>query len=421
MQRHKAHGARGIAIGNNPERTRTHNRRVVLETVRLHGPLGRAEIARLAHLTAQSVSNIVGELLDEGLLVEQGRRRTGRGQPPVQIAVNPDGGVTVGVEIAADHMAVVLVDIAGRLRAQRLVPLSDTDPGRVAPVLAAGIDAVRRQAPAPDRPPLGIGVVMPGPFGIDGLTSVGPTTLPGWAGVDAAAVLSRAVGAPVTVDNDATAAAVGERLHGAGRALHDFCLVYFGVGLGLGIVSDGRPFRGAFGNAGEIGHVVVVPDGLPCPCGNHGCLERYASLHALRERLAAVGAGFGDTAELAALHRQRHPVLEQWIADAAAHLRPMVAMIENLFDPQGVVFGGALPDGLLDALIAAMEPLPMSVSSRRRTGPRVLRGATGRLTAALGAAALPLLETVMPKLDTAPPAARTPAAALFDDGGRDAH
>ncbi len=101
MARHRGRAPQAIAIGNNPLRTRSHNRRVVLEAVRLHGPLGRAEIARLTQLTLQAVSNIASALIDDGLLVEQGRRRSGRGQPPVQFAVNPDGGVTAGIEIAA--------------------------------------------------------------------------------------------------------------------------------------------------------------------------------------------------------------------------------------------------------------------------------------------------------------------------------
>src|SRR6478735_1793151 len=154
MPRQKPLPVPKLAIGNNPERNRSHNRRVVLDAVRLHGPLGRTAIARLAHLTSQAVSNIVADLLDEGLLVECGRLRSGRGQPPVQIAVNPD-----------------------------------------------------------------------------------------------------------VIENDATAAAVGERLHGAARNLKNYCLLYFGAGLGLGIMSEGRPLRGAFGNAGEIGHFVVSPKG----------------------------------------------------------------------------------------------------------------------------------------------------------------
>ncbi|WP_112663332.1 ROK family protein [Microvirga flavescens] len=391
-----------VAIGNNPERSRTHNRRVVLDAVRLHGPLGRTAIARLAHLSSQAVSNIVGELLEEGLLLECGRLRAGRGLPPVQVMVNPDGGMTVGVEIAADHLVTVLVDLLGQVRAHHTIPLGDTAPRHIKQRLKAEIDKACEKVPGASERLLGVGVVMPGPFEIEGMSSVGPTTLPGWSGLDASAVLSETTGKTTLVENDATAAAVGERLHGVARNLKNFCLLYFGVGLGLGIVTEGRPLRGAFGNAGEIGHIIVAPGGKPCPCGNRGCLERYASPHALKERLSAGGIACDDPLELEALHRQAHPIVREWIAEAAFYLSPVVGMLENLFDPESIVFGGGLPDALLDDLIAALDPLPRSIASRhQRSVPRVMRGATGQLTAALGAAALPLLETVTPRLDTA--------------------
>ncbi|MGO4572108.1 ROK family protein [Microvirga sp. 2TAF3] len=403
MPRQKPLPPSKVAIGNNPERNRMHNRRVVLDAVRLHGPLGRTAIARLAHLTPQAVSNIVGELLAEGLLLERGRLRSGRGLPPIQVAVNPDGGMTVGIEIAADHLVTVLVDLTGRVRTHQTIPLEDTHPDHIIPLLKVEIDKVCNSVPGSSERLLGIGVVMPGPFEIDGMSSVGPTTLPGWSGLDASALLSAATGKPILVENDATAAAVGERLHGVARNLKNFCLVYFGAGLGLGIVTDGRPLRGAFGNAGEIGHFIVTPGGKPCACGNRGCLERYASLHTLKERMAAEGIVYQSPTDLETLHAAQHPILREWINEAAAHLSPVVGMLENLLDPESVIFGGALPDALLSDLIKALNPLPLSVASRRqRMVPRVIQGTTGLLTAALGAAALPLLETMTPKLDTAP-------------------
>ena len=307
MARQRIGTPQAIAIGNNPPRTRSHNRRVVLEAVRLNGPLGRSEIARLTRLTTQAVSNIAATLIEEGLIVEQGRRRAGRGQPPVLIAVNPEGGVTAGIEIAAGQVATVLVDLAGRLRARRSQPLDNAAPERVAPLISAEIAAARKSVPGLPERMLGVGVVMPGPFGIEGMTSVGPTTLPGWAGVDAAEYLSAATGLTVVVENDATAASVGERLHGVGRGLRNFCLAYFGRGLGLGVVIDGRPYRGAFGNAGEIGHVVVAPGGRQCACGNRGCLERYASLQALEERLAEAGVAARSAEAIDRLVGEHHP------------------------------------------------------------------------------------------------------------------
>ena len=391
--------SRSVAVGTNPERTRSHNRRVVLETVRQHGQLGRSDIAVLTKLTAQAVSNIVAELVEEGFLTELGRRRTARGQPPVEFAVNPEGGMTAGMEIAADHVTTVLVDLAGRIRAQRIAPRADTTVAGVQKTAAAELVAVRREAGLPERL-LGCGVVMPGPFEIEGMNSVGTSPLPGWAGQDAAQLLQDALNTPVVIENDANAAAVGEHLHGLGRNLRHFCQIYFGAGLGLGVIVAGQPYRGAFGNAGEIGHIPVVRDGRPCACGGHGCLERHASFHALAETLSEAGIAGAGPEEVARLHAQGHPALAGWIAEAAGLLAPVVTMLENLFDPETVILGGEMPDTVIDALIAAMAPLPISVANRPgRTIPRVQRGGTGRLTAALGAAALPLLDTMTPKLD----------------------
>ncbi|MDR6874057.1 putative NBD/HSP70 family sugar kinase [Bosea sp. BE125] len=399
MPHRRSSPSRSVAVGTNPERTRSHNRRVVLETVRQHGRLGRSDIAALTRLTAQAVSNIVAELVDEGFLIELGRRRTARGQPPMELAVNADGGMTAGMEIAADHITTVLVDLAGEVRAQRIVPLGNSGLEAVQALAAAELALARTGAGLPRRL-LGCGVVMPGPFEIEGMNSVGSSPLPGWAGHDAGQLLSLALQTPVTIENDATAAAVGEHLHGLGRNLRHFCLIYFGAGLGLGSIIGGQPYRGAFGNAGEIGHIPVVQHGLACACGGQGCLERYASTHALSEALRAAGIAHAGPDEVARLHLAGHPAVLGWITEAARLLAPMLVMLENLFDPETIILGGGLPDGVIDALIDAMSPLAVSVSNRSgRSVPRVQRGATGRLTAALGAAALPLLDTMTPKLD----------------------
>jgi predicted NBD/HSP70 family sugar kinase len=392
-------GAHPVAIGKNPERSREHNRRVVLDIIRRHGSLGRAHIAKLTQLTPQAVANIVDELMGEGLLMDTGRLRSGRGQPPIQFAVNPDGGVTIGVEIAADHMVTVALDFSGRLRGKRIAAIKDTTPNAILSIFSREFSGLTQSLGARL---LGAGAVMPGPFEIDGMTSVGPTTLSGWAGIDAAQALSAACGQTVVVENDATAAAVGERLFGAGLAISNFCMIYFGVGLGLGIIQEGAPYRGAFGNAGEIGHVTVVPKGRLCPsCGQCGCLEAYASVYVLKEQLAAAGITDSEFSDLERLHAAGNPVLKAWIEDTATYFGPMVAMLENILDPETVILGGALPDAIIDEIVLRMGNLPTSVANRRqRELPRVMRGKTGQLTAALGAAAIPLFDMVTPKLET---------------------
>jgi len=388
-----------IAIGSNPERNRAHNRRVVLEVIRMHGHLGRTEIARRAKLTAQAVANIVEELLEDGLLIELGRLRSGRGQPPIQFAVNPDGPMTAGVEIAADHMVSVLLDLSGRIREQSIVRLEDTGPQTVPGRVAEEVQRMLELVGAAREKLLGIGVVMPGPFEIEGMSSVGPATLPGWTGTNPRALLAKATGYDVVVENDATAAVVGERLYGAGRQLGNFCYLYFGVGLGLGVIHDGRPLRGAFGNAGEIGHVGLVPRNGLGRSGPAGALERFVSVFALREQLALAGIYAETVQDLQNLYDKQNPTLLTWIDTAADYLAPTVAMLENIFDPETVIFGGGLPDAVLEAVIDRLDPLPVSVATRdKRVLPRVIRGQTGQLTAALGAAALPLLDTVSPHL-----------------------
>ncbi|MDR6433669.1 ROK family protein [Brucella pseudogrignonensis] len=387
-----------ITLGKNPERIRDHNRRVVLDVVRRHGPVGRMHIARLTHLTAQAIANIVDELVAENLLMQLGRLKTGRGQPPIQFAVNPSGAMTIGIEMGSSHIVTTVLDLAGAPRKQQIHLVRDTRPAALCSQLRIEIDKIKSEF---DARLLGIGVVMPGPFGIEGMTSVGPTTLPGWAGIDAAAVLSSAFGEPVLVENDANAAAVGERLFGAGRAISNFAMIYFGAGIGLGMIQDGAPFRGAFGNAGEIGHISIVPDGRLCSCGQHGCLETYSSAHALKETLAKAGLIDVSSERLEELLREKNPLILEWLNDAARHLAQMIAIIENILDPETVILGGMLPDPVIDALISQMGELPISVANRSaRTIPRVLRGQTGQFTAALGAASLPMFEVMTPKLDT---------------------
>ena len=401
---------RSIQIaGTNAERTRAHNRRVVLGYLQVKHGAGRAEIARSCGLSTQTVSNLIAELEQDRLVVAAGRRRSARGQPPVQYAFNPQGGAALGFAVRPDALLVALTDLAGALLWDAQRPLASSDPHSVVAVMTELSQAAAARSSAPV---LGAGLVLPGPFGVEGLSMAGATVLSGWDGLDSASALAEAaLGLPVIVEKDATAAAIGEVMRGSAKGLDSFCYLYFGAGIGLGVIAQGQPLRGAFGNAGEVGHVVVVPGGRPCDCGNLGCLEQYASRVALRRHLAARGLlapdmppGLGQTDTVALrLLAEGDPDLDAWMTEAARLLAPVIGTLENLFDPEAVVLGGALPDALLDGLIARLD-LPQGSVSRRtgRTRPRVLRGVSGRMTGALGGAALVIHDTVTPRLDSAP-------------------
>ncbi len=381
--------------GTNLEYARSHNRRAVLETVRLNGQLTRADLARLTALTPQTVSNIAAELLDAGMLLAgQPLREGARGQPAIPLTLNPDGAYAVGMQLDHQMLVALALDLSGRVRARLEAPVRHPSPDEALPLISDLLQRLRRESGLDWGRLLGLGLVMPGPFGVEGMTSVGPTTLPGWEGVDAAA-LERTLGLPVLLEKDATAAAIGERLYGMASELRNFVYLFIGAGLGAGLFLDGRLYTGGRRNAGEVGHMMVVPAGRPCDCGNRGCLERYVSLQALYEELGIAGSPLATPEHLAA--RGIDAAGERWLDAAAGPLRQAINILESMLDIDAVVLGGLLPPVWQEALMARLHPLPLSV--RSSSGERVRQGSAGRDVVALGAAALLVFDEFNPQYE----------------------
>lgn len=378
--------------GTNLTHARSHNRRVVIEAVRLHGSLTRAEIARLTALTPQTVSNIVGELQASGMIVAHETVKAGRGQPATPFSICPDGAYSIGIQLDHQSLIGVLVDLAGRTRARVALQVDRPAPAVAMPLLGQVVQQLRAEAAIDWQRMLGIGLVMPGPFGVEGMSSLGPTTLPGWTGFDVENVLQHSTGLRVLLENDANAAAIGERLYGVARNLNNFAYVFIGTGLGGGMFLNGSLYRGAAKNAGEIGHMVVMPDGRACYCGNHGCLERYLSLDALQEHLQQLPGKH----DIATLTQQD---IDGWLQVAVPPMRQAINILETMLDVECIVVGGFLPEPILTRLLAALPPLHSSVRSGYSAQERILKGSSGVDTAALGAAALPIFDEFNPQYD----------------------
>lgn len=373
-------------IGKNPTRSRDHNRKIILDLLRQHGQLGRKELAAMSRLSPPAVGNILDTLLAQELILDMGRLRNGRGQPALQFAINPKGAHTLGFEIGVNGIVSMALDLGGNPIDQKRIFMDDLSPEHCLRILREEQNRIAQKAPGEL---LGLGIVMPGPFATEGMS--GPTTLPIWESLTPD-VLTDALDTNIFTENDANAAALAEALFGTAARLRDFAMLYFGEGVGLGIITGGRLFRGSYGNAGEIGHIQVVANGLDCPCGQKGCLERYVSRHALGE---ALGQHLSPGA-VTQLWEAGDPRLQDWIARAGDILTPIIALIENLLDPQTIIMGGQLPAPVIDALIAHIR-LGTSIATRKdRTLPRLIRGDTGTFTAALGAAALPFYDTLTP-------------------------
>lgn len=383
--------------GTNLEFARSHNRRVVMEAIRLHGRLTRADIARLTALTPQTISNITGELQGLGFLTPLEPEKGQRGQPATPFVINADGAYSIGLQIDQRTMIGVMVDLSGRVRARRAVPVDRPTPAQALPLIRDLVEHLQDESAVDRQRVLGVGLAVPGPFGVEGLSAVGPTTLPGWQDLSIARQVHAVLRLPVLMENDATAAAIGERLHGVARTLRSFTYLFIGTGLGAGLFQDGHLYKGSGHNAGEIGHMIVVPEGRACPCGNRGCLERYVSLQAAYEALEIPDPGHADPSQLLADDAATRDRLETWLDEAARRLRQAVNILESMLDAESIVIGGFLPSPLLQRLIDRLEPLAVSVAARAdRLAPRVMAGLAGQDTAALGAAALPIFDELNP-------------------------
>jgi predicted NBD/HSP70 family sugar kinase len=381
--------------GTNQEFGRPYNRRIVLETIRLKGPVSRADIAREVSLSAQTVSNIIRELEDGGFLKSRREKPTRRGQPATMLEIDGRGGYAIGLQLTPGHAGAIAVDLAG----ERVAQVETRMPSDTQGVLSTAADlAGRMRAACGSGRVLGLGVAMPGPFDVEPMSHAGSTTIEALRGVPLRQTFAGLTGLPVFIGMDGGAAALGERQFGAGAGLSDFFYVFFSAGLGGATISDRALWSGSHGNAGELGHMMAVPDGDPCPCGARGCLERYVSLDALRRRFQAQGLDPEGVPFCGDGGGPLHPVVEAWIADAAPILARAVAAVENLLDPATIIVGGALPCAVLDRLLGAMEPLPPSVAQRRnRALPRIMRSALGSDAALLGAAVLAFNGVLSPR------------------------
>lgn len=269
--------------GTNLPRVGGFNRTVILDEIRRHPDgLSRVELAERTGLTPQTVSNIVRRLLHDDLVTESGRVPSAGGKPRTNLTLNALAYYAVGVHLDPDVTSCVVVDLSGQVvRRSHRQRSSVDEPARTVRSLATQIRRLTESADIPRERILGLGVASPGPIDRERGMVVEPPNLPHWHRVPLVRSLGKATGLPVVIDNDATAAATGERWAGGTSDVSDWVFLYFGTGIGCGVVLGDQVFRGAMGNAGEFGHVSIDARGPECFCGNRGCLEASVSSHAL--------------------------------------------------------------------------------------------------------------------------------------------
>ncbi|MEG3628178.1 ROK family transcriptional regulator [Streptomyces poriticola] len=361
--RNQAQEARtGPALPDTQQGMRRRNLARVMHTVSSEGPLSRAAVASHIGLTRAAVSTLVDELTRAGLLDELGPERPGRvGRPGSALAVSAHGPAGIGAEVGVDHLAACVVDLRGQVRA-RAVRYGGNRGRSPGPVVEQLTGLVRRVVAEAEREGLwaaGLAVAVPGLVARDARTVVRAPNLD-WHDADLGALLP--VGVPLTVDNEANFGALAELWLGDGMP-PDFLHVSAEIGIGAGVVVDGRLLRGTRGFAGELGHVPVFPDGPECACGGRGCLEQYAGEEAVL-RAAGLAAGEGRVDLLAERAEAGDRDARRALHDAGTALGIALTGAVNLLDPQTVVLGGALA-GLAPWLLPPLR----DELTRRTAGP----------------------------------------------------
>jgi predicted NBD/HSP70 family sugar kinase len=381
---------------------RSHNSRLLLKMLWRAGELSRADLARGSGLSRSTVSAIVAELLDAGIVSESHVARSQGGRPPIVLRIEAERFFILGLELGASHITALRVDLRGRVRHQASVSHDvEQDPdGAQAALLQLTDEMV---ASAGEAALVGIGLAVPCPVDPRRPDLLSPRILPKWTDVRLGALLHHRYSAPVLVDNDANLGAVAERWWGAGQHSDDFSYVKVATGVGAGHIFDGHVYRGAFGIAGEIGHTAIDPNGPSCRCGRSGCLETMIGSASLVARARARVAA-GEPSSLArapitmdallAAAREGDPLAADIVGRAGHFLGIAVANLVNLLNPSLIVLGGHLTEAgslVLDPLHrvlaervlgSSMEVAAVEISTMGRTAV-ALGAATAVLQAAL--------------------------------------
>jgi N-acetylglucosamine repressor len=269
------------------EQTRVHNSRLVLRTIYERGEVSRADVARETRLTRTTVSDVVTDLMDEGLVEEVGFGPSVGGKPPILLSVVADSRHLIGIDLASEEFRGAVVNLRGQIRHRFDVPLRDRD-GEAA--LALVYEMVETLIAATGSPLLGIGIGSPGLMDASNGIVRRSVNLD-WYDLPLRDLLQERCGLPVYVANDSQVAALGEYTFGDGPGVENLVLVKAGHGVGAGIVLNGQLFHGETFGAGEIGHVTVVENGEQCRCGNVGCLETVASARSIVGQARRLAAG----------------------------------------------------------------------------------------------------------------------------------
>ncbi|KXK61689.1 hypothetical protein AWW66_12285 [Micromonospora rosaria] len=384
--------------------SRPKTRGLVLDVIRAARSISRVELAAATGLTGATISEVVRELMGDGLVVEAGRGAPTGGKPRTMVQLNPLARYSVGVQLERNTCVVVVVDLAGRQVARTSFQGVAMPPERALPLVAAQVDTLLATAGVERDRVLGVGLVSYGPQDRRAGVLLTPQPTDEWLNYPVTRRLTETLGLPVLLDNDAAAAAVGEYWMGAVDPRSTYGCIYMATGIGGGVVVAGAVYRGSSSNAVEIGHISMDVNGDECPCGNVGCLENYAGPSALvRQALATPGLaqrlGLDPTAadvltefaRIAAAANAGDTGARGLVERSARYLGHAAVTMACLFDVDAIVLAGpsfAVAGSIYQTMI--QQEMDRRMFARRAHPVRIVPSVNGSDAAAIGGAVLVL-------------------------------
>ncbi|MEU8225684.1 ROK family transcriptional regulator [Kribbella sp. NPDC048915] len=370
---------------------RRSNRSVILTSIYREGPLSRQELTVRTSLSAASVSNLVGELIAEGVVEEAGSVESEGGRPRVLLRVAPTFRYVAGAEVGETRVRVELFDLAMNVLARADQPISSPTPDEVVKHVLEGLSAVVTSSGVRPEQVLGLGVAVSGV--VEDNAVVDAQTL-GWNAVPLAKMLAEGTDIPIQLDNGANMLGQAEMWFGAGRGASDVVVALVGSGVGSALVAGGSSYRGARSSAGEWGHMTIVYGGRRCRCGALGCLEAYVGAEGVLDRYRQAGGTVGADEETAfvELLDTDSELAATIVDDTIGYLAAGFANLVNLVNPERIVLGGWA--GLLLGE-RHLDTLRVEVGKHALRRPyeqvSIVLCELGRDAVALGAATLPVV------------------------------
>ena len=373
-------------LGVRIEDARKFNSRITFDTIRLHGPITRVEIVKITGLTASAISSLTADLLAQELIVEKGRRKGNRGQPAIDLEINPNSRFSIGFELGRDHISGVLINLTGKIIKDIHHEWEYPSPEIALPFIAEQVKQLISQNDIASERILGVGVAMPGPFLTGQKHIVSPTDFPHWERFPIVDRLQKLLGYQVLLENNARASAIGEQFHGTGRLYEEFFYLYFGAQLGGAMITSGRPYQENSPHAAQLARILQAIH-----------KRVLLGLRPLYDFLQLRGIQASDPGELETLFQQQNPYFWDWLNEAVEQFHVIIESINGLFAPEAIFLGGRLPESILDYLLDRLQILGTAAratlpENARMFQAELLRATSARLACALGAATLPLYQ-----------------------------